>query len=203
MTVLELTDPKVTNQEIRRRDLAILEAMVAGLPEYLASDATYWEMRGSGLPPLTIGGLLMRLNRLVIEQNDLISDERFNLAKVRNAFDSALRDTVVRFEERSYQELNARLREWTTYMRNLSRSNKLRADRDYYAGKVDTRIVIGELVNKLNEHPYHLDGRVPRDVAALDRRLRLMWQPGEFLLEPVWRKAYPPEPFWWLYGCPK
>ncbi len=203
MTVLEFTGPQVTDQEIRRRDLAIVEAMVAELPAYLTSDAVSWEMRGSAMPPLTIGGLLMRLNRLTILQNDLLSDERLNLARVRTAFDSALRDTVVRFEQRAYQELNAQLREWMTYMRNLSRSNKLRADRDYYAGKVDTRIVIGELVGKLSERPYHLDGRVPRDVAALDRRLRLMWQPGRFLLEPVWRKAYPLDPCWWLYGQPK
>jgi hypothetical protein len=110
---------------------------------------------------------------------------------------------VVRFEQRAYQELNTRLREWTTYMRDLSRSAKLLADRDRYATRAETRIVIGELVDKLGTYPYQLDGRVPRDVAALDRRLRLMWTPGEFLLDSVWKPAYPTDAYWWLYGQPK
>lgn len=203
MTVLEFTEPQVMEQEILKRDLTILKAMVAGLPEYLASDATSWELKGSDTPPLTIGGCLMRLNRLTILQNDLVSDDRLALARARTAFDAALRNTVVRFEQRAYQELNARLREWTNYLRNLSQSNKLMADQGYYAVKVYARIVIGELVGKLSERPYRLDGRVPRDVAALDRRLRLIWQPNGFLLASVWQKAYPPDPCWWLYGHSK
>jgi hypothetical protein len=203
MTVLEFTEPQVTEQEILKRDLTILEAMVAGLPEYLASDATSWELKGGDMPPLTIGGCLMRLNRLTILQNNLTNDDRLALARVRTAFDATLRNTVVRFEQRAYQELNARLREWTNYLRNLSQSNKLMADQGYYAVKVYARIVIGELVGKLSERPYRLDGRVPRDVAALDRRLRLMWQPDGFLLALVWQRAYPPDPCWWLYGHPK
>lgn len=203
MVHLELSEQLGKEHKILSHDLALLEAMVARMSDYLISDATAWKLRGSYMPPLTVGGCLMRLNRLSLLQADLVSDQRLALARARRDFDEALSDKVVRFEQRAYQELNTRLREWTTYIRDLTHSSKLMANRDRYVAKVDTRIVIGELVGKLGEYPYRLDGRVPRDVAALDRRLRQMWQPAEFVLEPVWRKVYPADPYWWLYGHPK
>jgi hypothetical protein len=189
--------------DILERDLAILEAMVAGLPEYLMSDAVSWDMRRVGMPPLTIGGCLMRLRRLPRLQARLVGDRRVALARIRSAFDDALSEQVVRFEQRASGELNARLREWTTYLRDLAHSSKIAADRERYAAKADTRIVIGELVDKLSEHPYRLDGRIPRDVAAVDRRLRQMWQPADFVLGDIWQAVYPVDRYWWLYGYPK
>jgi hypothetical protein len=203
MVALELMEHVVVGHDILKRDLAILEAMVAGMPDYLISDVVSWDMRRGNMPLLTIGGCLMRLNRLSHLQAQLVSDERMALARARSGFNEALRERVVRFEQRAYGELNARLREWTTYMRDLTLSSKLSADRARYATMVDKRVVIGELVDKLSEPPYRLDGRVPRDVAALDRRMRQIWQPGVFVLDEVWQPAYPAERYWWLYGHPK
>lgn len=203
MVDYELVEPVAVGHDILKRDLAILEAMVAGMPEYLISDVVSWNMRQGDMPPLTTGGCLMRLRRLTRLQNQLVNDDRLALSKANSAFDEALREKVVRFEQRAYGELNARLREWTTYMRDLAHSTKIAADRGRYTAMVDTRVLIGELVDKLSEHPYRLDGRVPRDVAALDRRLRQIWQPGAFVLDEVWQPAYPAERYWWLYGRPK
>ncbi|MFO7663331.1 MAG: hypothetical protein R6X18_12170 [Chloroflexota bacterium] len=193
----------IIEQEVLERDLTILREMVNHLDEYLFRDVEHWDMGKQGMPPMTIGGCLMRLRRLSLLQDHLYESERSKLAEVRDDFEAALAETVVRFEQRAYQELSARLREWTNYLRNLSSSASIAGDREMYAGKVDTRIVVGELVDKLGQHPYHLDGRVPRDVAAVDRRMRLMWEPGSFVLAPVWALAYPRETYWWLYGNPK
>jgi hypothetical protein len=203
MVNLELVEHVAVGQDLLKRDLAILEAMVDGMPEYLMSDAAVWAMRRGDMPPLTIGGCLMRLRRLSRLQNQLLGEERVALAEARDAFDEALREKVVRFEQRAYGELNARLREWTTYLRDLAHSSKIAGDRGRYAATVDTRILIDELTDKLGEHPYRLDGRVARDIAALDRRLRPMWQPGDFVLDAVWQPAYPADRYWWLYGRPK
>lgn len=192
-----------TEHHLLTRDLAILEAMTAGMDHYLASDAILWDMGRGHMPLLTIGGCLMRLRRLSVLQGQLDSDERAVLAHAERDFNAALKETVVRFEQRAYTELNARLREWTTYMRDLAHSTKISADQGRFASKTETRIVISELVSKLGEVPYQLDGRVPRDVAALDRRLRQMWKPGPFVLSNIWEKAYPIDPYWWLYGHPK
>jgi hypothetical protein len=193
----------VIEQEVLERDLTILREMVAHLDEYLFRDVERWDMGKPGMPPMTLGGCLMRLRRLKLLEDHLYESERSALAGVRNDFEAALAETVVRFEQRAYQELSARLREWTNYLRNLSHSTRIAGDREMYAGKVDIRVVIGELVDKLGQHPYHLDGRVPRDVAAVDRRLRLMWEPGPFVWAPVWKIAYPKDAYWWLYGNPK
>jgi hypothetical protein len=203
MVDYDLMEHKAVERNALMRDLAIVEAMVAGMPEYLISDVATWDMRRKDMPLLTIGGCLMRLRRLSALQGHLVSTERMALAKARMAFDEALQEKVVRFEQRAHGELNARLREWTTYIRDLAHSSKIAADRRRYATMVDTRVLIGELVDKLSEHPYRLDGRVPRDVAALDRRLRPLWQPGAFVLDGVWQPAYPAERYWWLYGHPK
>jgi hypothetical protein len=203
MVALEFMEHVAVGHDILKRDLTILEAMVAGLPEYLMSDATSWDMRRGGMPLLTIGGCLMRLRRLALLRDQLAHTERLVLTEATDAFDEALREKVVRFEQRANSELNARLREWTTYLRDLAHSSKIAADWRRYADMADTRIVIGELVDKLSQHPYRLDGRVSRDVAALDRRLRQMWQPGEFVLDAVWQEVYLTDRFWYLYGHPK
>jgi hypothetical protein len=203
MVNLELMEHVAVGQDLLKHDLAILEAMVAGIPDYLKSDVAAWNIGQRDMPLLTLGGCLMRLRRLSLLQGQLTSDDRLALARARNSFNEALKERVVRFEQRAYGELNARLREWTTYMRDLAHSSKIAADQRRYAAMADTRIVIGDLVDKLSEHPYRLDSRVPRDVAALDRRLRLMWQPGVFVLDPAWQRAYQADRYWWLYGRPK
>jgi hypothetical protein len=203
MVDYELVEHVPVEHDILKRDLAILEEMVAEMPDYLMSDAASWSMRHGDMPLLTIGGCLMRLRRLSLLQNQLGGDDRLALTRAKALFDEALKEKVVRFERHAYGELNARLREWTTYIRDLIHSSKITADRGRYAAMADTRVVIDALVDKLSEHPYKLDNRVLRDIAALDRRLRQMWQPGAFVLDTTWQDAYPADHYWWLYGHPK
>ena len=56
---------QVTDDHLKR-DLAIMRAMAADLGDYLNSSSTHWTMAtGRGdMPPLTIGGYLMRRRRL-------------------------------------------------------------------------------------------------------------------------------------------
>lgn len=190
-------------EEELERDLIVLREMLVHLEDYLFSDAERWDMGKPGMPAMTIGGCLMRLRRLTVLRSRLSEGDQKALIQAKKDFDAALKEKVVRFEQRSYLELSARLREWTNYLRNLSHSVKISSDQELYANKVDTRVVVGELVSKLSEYPYRLDGRVPRDVAAVDRRLRLMWEPGPFVWTPIWRDAYPKNEYWWLYGHPK
>ena len=128
------------SKDILAHDLKILEAMVDGLPDYLVSDATHWPMTGSGLPKLTIGGCLMRQERLQLLRNQLTFADQARLDKNIDDFNASLENQVVRFERRAHEELHARLREWTTYLRDAT--SKKATARDYYANIVDTRIVI-------------------------------------------------------------
>jgi len=183
--------------EVLTQDLHILKAMTAEMKAYLDSEATYWPLNQEGMPPkLTIGGCLMRQSRLCVLQDRLLAVDCNQLYEVIEAFNELLRENVVRFEARAHDELHARLREWTTYLRNATSQ----VAREHYASTVDTRLVITALVDKLQMPPYELNPQVAEDVNHIDNHLKGRWQPGEFVLPEVWRAAYPKAKYWWLYG---
>lgn len=183
-----------TNFALFETDLAILEAMVAELPAYLMSDATRWPL--PQMPALTLGGILMRLQRLQLLQMDAPVPMQQRLAAVKAQYETHLTEKIVRFEARAHQELHARLGEWTACLR------KLHCVGEQYAEKADTRVVTEALIDALQERPYQLETQIVDEVAALDRNLRSRWQPGAFIWNPFWEAAYPPHQYWWLYGQP-
>ncbi len=196
-----MNDVFALSADVLLQDLYILEAMVAELDAYLDSDATQWPMRQDGLPKLTIGGCLMRQKRLQALRHHLMPEDQTCLDTVVHTFNTLLNERVVRFESRAHDELHARLREWTVYLRNVT-SQKVR-EKDYYAHTVDTRLVIAALVDKLQTPPYRLSPQIAHDVAHMDNYLKAQWESGEFVFSPVWQAAYPADRYWWLYGCPK
>lgn len=184
-----------------QRDLEILGVMVAEMHAYLMSEATHWTMEKGDMPKLTIGGCLMRCQRLplVREQLGTVGQKRLDIAL--QAFNKALADNVVRFETRMHQELHARLADWSNYLRHMS--SRMMADVDYYASVVDTRVVIQAMIAELQKPAYQFDKRILEEVTVLDNNLKGRWQIGEFVWPTVWQVAYPPETYWWLYGRPK
>lgn len=192
----------VKENDVLKHDLAILEAMTAGMAAYLQSDATWWDMGRGDMPLLTIGGYLMRRRRLAVLSYLLDDSERKSMAAANALYDTTVSGQIVRFEERALAELGARMREWTVYLRDLTVSRRLAADTARYEYLADTRVVIDELTGKLSESPFRLPDHIPADIAALDRRLSGRWTPGAFIWAPVWTPAYPPERYWWLYGYP-
>ena len=189
--------------DVLKHDLAILESMAAGMADYLASNATWWDMGRGDMPLLTIGGYLMRRRRLAILDYLLRDDERRLAAAANEKYDRTVSGQIVRFEERALAELGARMREWTVYLRDLTVSHRLAADTARFDYLADTRVVIENLVEKLSESPFRLPEHIQVDIAALDHRLRGRWKSGPFIWSPVWTPAFPSDRYWWLYGYPK
>lgn len=192
-----------TDNDVVKHDLAILALMAGGMADYLASDATWWDMGRGDMPLLTIGGYLMRRRRLAALGHLLREEEANSVAESNAKYDQTVSGQIVRFEERALSELGARIREWTVYLRDLTVSHRLAADTARYDYLADTRVVIESLIEKLSESPFRLPEHIPGDVAALDHRLRNRWKPGPFIWSPVWTPAYPIDRYWWLYGHPK
>lgn len=190
-----------SERDILRRDLTILEKMLDRLPEYLQSDETYWETKEPDMPKMTIGGCLMRLDRLDALRRRMAPDDQENLDRAKQTFADALEDHVVRFEKRAHQELHARLSEWVAYLKDLSRH--MVADEDYYADIVDVRVVITALLDKMRTAPYQVQQQVVDEINSLDQNLRTRWYAGEFVWPAVWQPAYPLEKYWYLYGKPR
>lgn len=203
MVIEIMKDNVMAEHDVLKHDLAILKSMAAGMGDYLKSDAVWWDMGRGDMPLLTIGGYLMRRRRLGVLSYLLHESECAVLAKANAAYDAVVSGQIVRFEARALAEIGARLREWTVYLRDLTVSHRLAADTARYDYLADTRVVISELNTKLSEVPFQLPEHVLTDVAALDRRLGARWTPGAFIWSPVLTPAYPPDPYWWLYGYPK
>ncbi len=184
-----------------KRDLAILEMMVAEMNAYLMSEATHWTMEKGDMPKLTVGGCLMRCQRLPGVRDQLTEKAQQRLDKALQTFANALSENVVRFEKRMHQELHARLADWSNYLAHLA--SRMMADVDYYASVVDTRVVIEAMIAELQKPAYQFDKHILQEVTTLDNNLKGRWQIGAFVWPFVWQPAYPPETYWWLYGRPK
>lgn len=191
----------MTTERKLKRDLDILTAMAAEMADYLDSDVLFWPMATGGMPKLTLGGYLMRQHRLLALADTLNLDEQQQLSTAVAAFNSALEERIVRFEQKSHRELDARIRQWQEYLRDLERDRDV--SRAGYATAVEARAMTNALVNRLSQHPYELKEEIPKRVAMLDQQLRRIWEPGAFTWPEEWQPAYPISEYWWLYGLPR
>jgi hypothetical protein len=183
------------------RDLSILEAMAAEMEAYLSSEVLFWQMIRGDAPKLTLGGYLLRQHRLLALRGLLqeADDQRLEAAVIQ--FNQALVEKIVRLEQKGHRELEARIRQWGESLKDLEWERS--AAIANYRSAVETRGMIAALVDKLQTAPYRLQSRMERQISLLDGNLRRNWRPGEFVWHPLWRPAYPPAEFWWLYGSPK
>ncbi len=188
------------SRERLERDLVVLQEMAGEMDDYLTSDVLFWLMMKGGMPKLTLGGYLVRQHRLLslLDQLDQEMQDALNAAVFQ--FSQVLTERVVRLEQKAHVELEARIRQWGEYLKDLSwdRSAAVAS----YGAAVETRAILTALVEKLQTPPYQLDPAIPPKVALLDGNLRQHWQPGPFVWPEEWESAYPIDDYWWLYGGP-
>jgi hypothetical protein len=183
------------------RDVDILEAMAGQMAEYLDSDVLFWPMSRAGMPMLTLGGYLMRDHRLNALSGLLPAESQARRAAAVNHFNQVLADRLVRFESKAHHELQARLRQWEEYLKEVERGTADKSSN--YATAVETRAMIAALIDRLSLPPYQMEARPEKHLALLDTRLRNHWQPGDFAWPSEWTPAYPAADYWFLYGRPR
>ena len=186
------------------RDLEIVESMVADLKPYLLGGALYGVMseRGPGrqpYPPLTVGGLLLRLHRMGALRDQLSPDERSRLGEAQARADEELSRWRTQTEEKVGREVAARLHAWTEFLNEC--------DRDYaryvieYPTQVEARTIIALLLDFAGKA---LDERgLLARLQLADQLLREMAGECPFVWSDDLAPAYPQERFWWLYVCPQ
>ncbi|CUS04017.2 conserved protein of unknown function [Candidatus Promineifilum breve] len=183
------------------QDVAVLAAMAEQMAEYLDSDVLHWPAPRGGMPTLTLGGYLLREHRLLALREQLTAEQQAQVDAAVAAFNQALADRVVRSEAKAHRELEARLRQWEEYLKDMDRGTFDRASN--YDTAVETRAMIAALMNRLSLPPYRLEARPQQHLATLDTRLQGRWQPGDFVWPAEWAAAYPRGNHWWLYGAPR
>lgn len=181
-----------------RRDVEILAAMAGEMEAYLRSDVLFWRIMDATMPRLTLGGYLMRQHRLLALEHLLEEEGRGVMETAVIQYNQALVEKIVRLEQKIHRELEARLRQWGEYLRDLHKDKRAAN----YAAMVETRAMIEALVGQLQLPPYQLDVRVPPQIMLLDNNLRRYLRRGEFVWPVEWQPAYPESVYWWLYGEP-
>lgn len=191
------------NKEIAvlAHDLMIMEEMATNMAAYLDSDVIDWTIPRANMPRLTIGGYLMRQRRLSALRENLSVEDQARLDEAIKQFNDALEERVVRFEKRAHQELHMRIAEWIGILRDLKR--RAAAEENYYAGIVDTRIVIKELLDKLQTPPYKVKEGIQEELVTIDILLKNRFSEGDYVWDPIWEATYPRDEYWWLYGRPE
>lgn len=175
--------------------------MAAEMEAYLNSDVLFWHMSISRMPALTLGGYLMRQHRLLALRNLLSGVQLSELDAAVVMYNNALVEKIVRFEQKAQRELDARLRQWSEYLKDVDRG--IAASKSNFRTAVETRAMIAAIQDQLLTAPFNLDRHIPQQIALLDNQLRRFWEPGEFVWPDKWQPAYSQMEYWWLYGNPE
>ncbi|MCP4427178.1 MAG: hypothetical protein GY803_22045 [Chloroflexi bacterium] len=179
------------------QDALILTEMAGEMVDYLRSDALFWQMMRGGMPKLTLGGYLMRQHRLLALRDLLSAEDREKADTAVTQFNQTLVEQIVRLEQKAHRELEARIRQWSEYLKDSQSGPAAAAN---YRSAVETRAMMTAVTEKLSLPPYRLESRIKEQIALLDGNLRQRWQTGPFIWPEEWEPAYPQAEYWFLYG---
>jgi hypothetical protein len=179
-------------------DYGYLKAGLKGLEPYLLASDVYWPLGASapaGDPPypmLTLGGILLtdaRLNALPLQPVQIVA-----LQKLQSELNALKTHWRVTWEKKAAHEFSARLRLWAAYLEEMRLQPENHIDR--YAFEVSRRVMLALLQEQSAELP-----KAETDLlSSLDGLLRILFAEGDFVWEEVYRRAFPKEKFWYLYG---
>lgn len=181
-----------------QRDLHILGRFAEEMAAYLDSATLFWSM-GPNLPQLTLGGYLMRQYRLLLLRDLLDPSSQNQLDQIVTTFQLATEGRIVRLEDRAHQEMEARLRQWVEYLKDVQYD---RSALNYYKTAVEARLMLDMITQYLAFPPYKLNSTIPTRLQTLDKGVQARWRHGDFVWAEAWESAYPQAEYWYLYGTP-
>lgn len=182
------------------RDLDILDAMRLRFDAYLSTQSLFYPLDDIKLPRLTLGGFLMRQNRLLSIVHLLPERDAVRLAQSMVALREAAARHVVQLETKGNHEAWARGRQWGAAVAELTENCEEFGT--FYPTAVESRVMAQALVAFLANRPLRLSVGIEQELSSTDRRLLEQWRPGLFVWPLVWKAAYPETGHWWLYGRP-
>lgn len=168
------------------------------LENYLDADTLFYGM-GPSLPPLTIGGFLLRWHRLQAVEAQLSAEDQQRVQLAANQFNHLAHNRTVRLEHHALREINARLRQWQAAWEELQTTSFAPS---YYATAAEARVMLHHLLQWLSEPAYQFPTEIAQRITQFDQSTQRRWQKGAFVWDPIWQAAYPPATFWYLYGAP-
>lgn len=183
-------------------DLAVAEAMVEELEDYIVGNELYRTViartpEGTRKMTMSGGGLLSRLRRLAAERDTLPPDMQQRIDAVTKSAEAIIYSLRTRFNERLAREMKARLDTlgWFLDEYNDDRA-RIHANYPY---EIRNRQRIEEIMRRLGD-------QAPPDLIArlrsIDSRIRQVTHPSPFIWSERLALAFPQHPYWYLYVSP-
>ncbi len=177
--------------------------MLAELEAYLNSAELFWPLAirpdpsHPHVPRLTIGGLLLILDEITVDEAGLSGDTRHRYSRTQALWETLRLQHTVALERKASREIEARLRLWQNYLMDLSEQPEVASD---YPAEVHNRLMIARLMDTFD--PRGWPAQVQERLNAADQLLQSSFRKGAFVLAAALKPAYPPFEFWFLYGAP-
>jgi hypothetical protein len=182
------------------RELGLLRSIAADLDTYLKSDVVFWSLTDAGsfrhhYPQLTLGGLLLTQARLAALANRLDPAQQTEWAQTRQAIHASRARWRANWLRKAGREIETRVNSWARAVRDLSAAE--------YPAAVQSRLMLALLLDDVGGEPVPGLEQQQARLATLDTLLRHKLKAGRFALDPDLQPAFPPEPYWFLYGAPE
>ncbi|MFN2126972.1 MAG: hypothetical protein ACK2TU_03845 [Anaerolineales bacterium] len=178
-------------------ELKYLETASQQLEKYLLSDVLYWPVgisQPEGLPPyprLTIGGILLaELHADVTCQNN---NEKSRLIYIKAEIENVRSSWGVFWDKKGVREFNSRMNLWKNFLEDYQENPSSQFDRYAYETRHRVQLELLQEDISINRNSLEL-------LAVLDKKLLSFFRSGNFIWEKDLMNAYPPGPYWFLYG---
>jgi len=182
-------------------EIRYLVAFARVLEQYLLANDLYWppgiSSRGgeTPYPSLTPGSLCLFRIQARARTSGTAGETEF--LRIDNDIAQVLGAWRISWEKKVTQDFHARLQLWSNYLDDFR--EKPEANLDRYPYEVNRRAQL-ELLQVEVKHLPEPDLRL---LELLDRRLRGVFQPGDFVWDPGLAVVFPREKFWYLFGMIK
>lgn len=183
-------------------DLAVIREMAHEFQNYILGDEVYRTLtirigRGDEQIQSSGGDLLARLHKLEAQRNKLTAEQQQEFAEVRRQLDDSMRDFRTHFNSLLIRETKARLNSLKWFLDECQEDR--RQCRIQYPFEIRNRQRIAETWKILSQNPPQgLRGQID----AIDRRIRSLTAPADFVWDEQVRNIYPHEEYWYLYVLP-
>ena len=177
------------------RDVRTLEAMATRLTPYVYENELYGLMPGD-LAKLTVGGFLMRLNRLTVIVDQLTAKQQATVRAAQAKAEELRTKWTVAYEGKITREFQARLTALNQFLSECAESPETCSDN--YSSSVEKRVIAQVLADEA-AHLNILTDEMKSGLAVVDNKMRRYSEAGEFIWAEQLRTAYPQDKYWFLY----
>jgi hypothetical protein len=178
-------------------DVRAVEAMSNALVPYVYQDELYGMMPGN-MPRLTIGSLLMRLNRLQQITDQLSPRQQQIVAESQQRLEAARKEWHVHYVGKIKREFKARGDAIEQFLNECTEN--LRGCAENFPAAMEKRVMIEQMMREADALGELTDDMKNR-LVPLDNAIRRFAEPGDFRWDKRLENVYPKDPYWYLHSA--